>query len=318
MNRLYVHWDVLSKCNYSCSYCYAHRFYDTFGKWGIRGDFNIQKHIIKCLSLSELPVFLGLQGGEPTIDKNFSKIIELINEQILSRGGDNRLYITSNISNSKLLELVPNKETFILASFHPEFADAEHFLDVISQLKFKTRVNLMLINDVKYYDVLHSTYEKLKELQTRNTKNSTRVDSVRTDSEFWDFKLQIHPHFVYTDHSRGHLDNYSEDFYREFEYMKDDSKEFIVECNATQVETAVLSDYEVFEKDLHHFYGYKCYNNNHEIDFEGNVKILCKETKVNLRDNPLYFKKIRVIEPIICPHLNCNCDGLLKVLKIRT
>ena len=71
VNRLYIHWDLLSKCNYDCSYCYAKRFYKSIDKWGYYSNFNTQKHIIKCISYSKLPVFLGLQGGEPTIDKNF-------------------------------------------------------------------------------------------------------------------------------------------------------------------------------------------------------------------------------------------------------
>ena len=328
VNRLYIHWDLLSKCNYDCSYCYAKRFYKSINKWGFYSNFDIQKHIIKCISYSKLPVFLGLQGGEPTIDKNFYEIINLINTQILNNHIDNRLYITSNISNDKLLRLKTNNKTFILASFHPEFADAKHFVNVIKDLNFKTRVNLMLINEPKYWDILHFVYNELKHTQSWGLNPIGLNTQDWGDPGFWNFKLQIHPHFVYTDHSRGKLDNYSKEFYKEFEYMRNDSKEFIIETktwdnpiNGNSKEDVpqsfVMSDYEVFENDLHHFYGFKCYNNNHEIDFEGNTKVLCKETKVNLLDNPLYFRNLETINPIICPHQNCNCDGLLKTLKIR-
>ena len=303
VNRLYIHWDMLSKCNYDCSYCYAKRFYKSIDKWGFYSNFRLQQHIIKCISYSKLPVFLGLQGGEPTIDKNFLGIIELIETQILPKNEDNRLYITSNVSNDNLLKLSRNPKIFILASFHPEFSDAKHFVDVLKALRFKTRVNLMLINDNKHWDTLHFVYNELKHIEN----------------------LQIHPHFIYTDHSRGTLDSYSEVFYKEFEYMKSDSKEFILEMKTREytskeeiTQNFILSDYEVFEQNLNHFYGFKCYNNNHEIDFEGNVKILCKNTKINLLDNPLYFRNIQEIEPMICPHQNCNCDGLLKTLKIRS
>ena len=302
VNRLYIHWDMLSKCNYDCSYCYAKRFYKSVDKWGAWGDFEKQQHIIKCISYSKLPVFLGLQGGEPTIDKNFLKIIKLIETLILDKHIDNRLYITSNVSNNILLRLEQNPKVFILTSFHPEFSDAKHFVNVLKNLRFKTRVNLMLINNPNHWDTLHFVYNELRQIED----------------------LQIHPHFIYTDHSRGTLDSYSRGFYKEFGYMKSDSKEFIIETK-TREETSkeeitqgvVISDYEVFERDLNHFYGFECYNNNHEVDFEGKVKILCKNSKISLFDNPLYFRNIQSIEPMTCPHQNCNCDGLLKTLKIR-
>lgn len=298
-DRLYIHWDLHTKCNLNCEYCYARRFYNPLKKWSKLPNLNTQKHIIKSISFSSLPVFLGLQGGEPTLDPNLLELVDLIDSEILEKHDKNRLYITSNLKEPETLFKIPaNKKIFILGSFHPRDTYITDFLDSILKLQesFKVRVNLMLIDEPGLYKKLHNAYECLI-----NTK------------------AEIHPHFVYEDHSRGSLALYSSKFYEEFKYMKT-QRDFEIEetfGDSTMVETSEISDFELFEHNKHHFYGFHCYNNNYEIDFEGNVKVLCKSTKDSLLKNPLYFKNIAKIEPMICPHQNCNCDGLLKVLKVK-
>lgn len=76
VDRLYVHWDLLTKCNFDCSYCHAKRQYQKLGQWNDIDIFERQLLIIKALSISTLPVFLGLQGGESTIHPYFEEIFK--------------------------------------------------------------------------------------------------------------------------------------------------------------------------------------------------------------------------------------------------
>lgn len=290
LNRLYIHWDLLTKCNFDCSYCYAKRYYKSIGEWQKLSEFDTQAFIIKSISLSTLPVFLGLQGGEPTIDPNFIELYNLIQSEILSKNKENRLYITSNLSTDIWQSVIKHtknfSKVFILASFHPETNYFDKFYSNLKFLseKFKCRVNLMLKPDKE----LDEIYESLKKLN-----------------------VSIHPHFIYEGNSRWNLMDID---FKKFESMQKEHKEFIVE---TPDGNSKISDFELFQNDKHHFYGYKCFNNNFEIDFQGNTKVLCKSTKISLLENPLFFKKITKIEPMICTWKSCSCDGLLKVLKCK-
>ena len=66
---------------------------------------------------------------------------------------------------------------------------------------------------------------------------------------------------------------------------------------------------------LNRFKGWQCYNNNYEISWDGKVTNICKVKQIDLSFNPLFFKNIKNIEPMICPYKECNCDGLLKIYK---
>ena len=67
------------------------------------------------------------------------------------------------------------------------------------------------------------------------------------------------------------------------------------------------------------FTGMHCWNNNYEVDVYGNVVQFCKDRVndgSNLERDPNYFARIGQTNPMVCPHSACNCDGLLKQLKI--
>ena len=294
--RLYIHWDLLTKCNFNCSYCYAKRQYKE--NWNKSVTFNKQKFIIECISKSKLPVFLGLLGGEPTLDPNFLVIYELIQHQITPKNKDNRLYITTNGSTNvfKNLKYYPN--TYILWSCHFEFKEkyGNNFEKFLNNIKicidkgFKNRVNFLLNPERKCWDDTLYIFNELKKLN-----------------------VEIHPHFLYNDPcEKTSLFDYDKEFYEYFKSLDEVHGNFIFETKDGYVK---LNDYTIFKNKLNRFKGWKCYNNNYEISYDGKVTNICKYFQKDLLKDPLFFKKITEIEPMICPYEECNCDGLLKVLK---
>lgn len=279
VQRLYVHWDLHTKCQFDCSYCYAKNWYKSQNKWNLQTPQSKLNYILKCISLSKLPIFLGLLGGEPTISPHYDAIIEKIEREILPINPANRLYITSNCFIHRKLPL--NDKIRVLCSYHPEFNYADKF--IANVLKYaenhKVRINLMLMS--QYKDTIMTVYSALKH-------------------------LDIHPHFIYENHRESLVYNCFDEFrelakvHKEFEYCGE-----------------LLSDFELFEQSKNCFYGWHCYNNNYEISADGIVKNLCKNTGISLFENPRFFATIQSIEPMVCPHKYCNCDGLLKCLKIR-
>ena len=89
-DRLYIYWDITTKCNYNCDYCYARHHYKN--EWQKEISFNKQLLILKSLSLSPLPLYLGFQGGEPLLNSRF---FDLLDETLKLKNLDN-IYIATN------------------------------------------------------------------------------------------------------------------------------------------------------------------------------------------------------------------------------
>lgn len=300
INRLYVHWDITTVCNFKCSYCYARRDYLPKNQWMKTSDFTKMKLVIKSLEKSTLPVFLGLLGGEPTLHPKFYEILEILNEDFINKYQDNRIYVTSNLSTDKFKDIPIYKNNKYLCSLHFEYKSiyGENFekffenLEILLNKNYQTRVNFLLLPDSKYWDDIHKVYEKLKSYKI----------------------VEVHPHFLYYDPcDKTSLFDYTEDFYNEFRYMND-NKDFVYKEGDNY---HMLSDIEIFENHLNRFKGWECYNNNYEISWDGKVTNICKTEYTDLSNNPLFFKNIKDIKPMICPYKECNCDGLLKIYKKR-
>ena len=297
VNRLYIHWDLLTECNFDCSYCYAKRDYTKLGKWQKRANMLESKLIIEAISRAQLPVFLGLLGGEPTIHPNFKEICDLIFKKIIIKHVDNRLYITSNMCSDIFKKIDFYNGTKFLCSLHPEHEKdyGENYLkflenvEYLSSRGFECKINLMLIPNKKYIEKIHKVYERLKNLD-----------------------IQIHPHFMFKDSAGDSLLFNYDNYFKEFEYMRECSTEFIF---TTKDNVYKFSDFEIFEKKLNNFKGFKCFNNNFEITFDGFVQNVCSRKSTKLSNDLNYFKKISNILPMICPYDVCNCDGMLKIFK---
>ena len=124
--------------------------------------------------------------------------------------------------------------------------------------------------------------------------------------------LRIHPHFLYGNTIQK-LFNYRKDFWEYFAFLEDYEKDLAYDDE-------LFNDFQVFRDKMTDFQGWSCYNNNYEIDVRGNVVKFClgkEDNAVNLVRDKDFFKRIEKTIPMICPHKACNCDGLLKQLKVR-
>jgi MoaA/NifB/PqqE/SkfB family radical SAM enzyme len=296
VQRLYVHWDITSVCEYKCSYCYAREEYKD--KWMRPGNWTKQQKVIEELSKATLPVFLGLLGGEPTSHHKYWELVEKVRESVLTHE-DSRLYITTNgYKDSEFFKKHTDStgKEYILFSWHPEYN--ENGYDTVTYLLkhlimynkgYKLKTNIMLHPNKKYWGMTHNIIKRLRQQKT----------------------TEIHPHFIYsTPHKPV---KYSKEFYEEFRYLSEyDNKEFLFYKDGVE---EAYTDIEVFEKKLNKFKGWNCYNNNYEIGLNCDVNQFCIEDKHAITTD--YFKNITEIKPVKCPHNFCSCDGLLKIKKER-
>jgi len=303
VQRLYVHWDVSTQCNFDCSYCYAKKQYGT--NWNKIDERKKQKAIISAMKVSSLPIFLGLLGGEPTIHPKFHELYELCFDAI-SRHKDGRMYITTNGSRkTEWFKTIPYHEhVYFLWSFHPEFIDRysdDDFnfglilknIQLMQDRGFKNKVNILLTTEKKHWDII--------------LKFADEVEKIKG--------IELHPHFIYDGSmNHTHLHNYNEEFYEKFSRFKDYNPEFVTEENGVK---EYHNDYSIFSNQLNNFQGWDCWNNNYEINYDGKIMKFCFDEHDDLSKNIMFFRNIKSIEPKSCPYTECNCDGLLKILKER-
>ena len=293
-NRLYVHWDITTECNFDCSYCYAKRDYQS--DWHKTDTWSRQLAIVEALKLRKYPIFLGLLGGEPTMHPRFFKLVDIIHSKLIHDKLD-RLYITTNGSTNVIKKIKEYSQTYFLWSLHFEHAEKygskyKKFIDNIKisiDKGFTNRVNIMLLPDEKYYSDYYYVFNELKKLD-----------------------VQLHPHFLYDyENENRKLYNYTDDFFKEFSFLENTYKNYIFETSDSYVR---LNDFEIFKHKLNHFKDWKCYNNNYEISYDGKCEKICTTEKVDLTRNILFFKNLK-IQDMKCPWNECDCDGFLKIYK---
>jgi MoaA/NifB/PqqE/SkfB family radical SAM enzyme len=301
VQRLYVQWDLTTMCQLRCSYCYARAGYE--GAWMEHPPWERQVAVVRALSRSSLPVFLGLLGGEPTIHPQYLRVLDMLRGAVTERHEDGRVYVTTNgLRGTEFFRRHPAYDgLYMLWSLHPEheerFQGYEGFFDSVRIMRdkgLKTKVNLMLHPSPRYWDVVHRAADRLEGIEG----------------------IEVHPHFLYVGDDFHRLAPYDERFFEEFSRFERYPGYFVYEREDGARD--VLNDHQVFSRGLTRFRGWDCHNNNHEVSVSGHVQQLCfDDGVVDLARDCGYFERIERVVARECPHDRCNCDGLLKCLKIN-
>ena len=136
-NWFLITWDLSNKCNYRCSYCPS-MFNDGSSGWP---EWDDVKNFVREIN-TRLPgkeICFRVSGGEPTYWKHFIDFAECAKSygnsfSFLSNGSRDLDYF------SKIGEFIDG----VILSYHPEYADIDHFIKISKILKCPVVVNLMI------------------------------------------------------------------------------------------------------------------------------------------------------------------------------
>lgn len=136
-NWFLITWDLSNKCNYRCSYCPS-MFNDGSSGWP---EFTDVEHFVDSIN-EQLPfkdICFRISGGEPTYWKHFIDFAKKVKEK------NNTFSFLSNGSRdiNYFKEISPYTDGLML-SYHPEFADANHFANIAEVMNCPVIVNLMI------------------------------------------------------------------------------------------------------------------------------------------------------------------------------
>jgi len=150
-----VNWCLGNTCNFSCSYCPAN-LHDGSNPWPTPET--IKNFILKVKETHpNKKLYFEFTGGEVTLYKHFIDICQFCTEQGV------RVGLISNGSRT-LRYWEENKQYFdhVCLSFHPEFGDSEHFIEVVKILNNTVRTHVNIMMSPEKFDYCYEIADKIK------------------------------------------------------------------------------------------------------------------------------------------------------------
>ena len=160
---IHITLNVTWACNYNCSYCYNKGIVKS------AKDYVEYEHILAFLQqvnkkYPDKTIYLYISGGEPTIYKDFDKLIRGIKETVNAK-----ISVVNNASKS-LEWWKENAKYFdaINLSYHTEFADQQHYYNVcktILEANEKCPVSALIMIHEPNFDMAYEFGRSLLELE---------------------------------------------------------------------------------------------------------------------------------------------------------
>jgi len=299
---LYIEYDLLSYCNFKCSYCFANKFYKQLDDWGKEEEENKTKTIVNCIALSKLPVHMMILGGEPSQHSKFIELMHYILTRI-NRPNDKITLVTNGTFKMKDIDEILHYDNLeIIISVHFEHAATYgyniQYSTIMKKIKKIIDSGTVLILNIMIPD---------------GDKNRTEIISfLNIIKQYNNYKnLIIRPeHILSAD--KPLIDSYNtwdnKDFYNNiFKENKlfNDNNYFIMEKDK---KTTEINEFELYQ--YLNFNGSVCDYFAYRVDFRGVVRDYCKEDKYkifNILEDKFFFRKLEIERKTICTMTCCQC-----------
>jgi MoaA/NifB/PqqE/SkfB family radical SAM enzyme len=284
-----VNWCLGNTCNYSCSYC-PKGLHDGSNPWPDEAKI---KTFIKSIidQVSPKKVYFEFTGGEVTLYRNFIDICKYCTELGAKVG------LISNGSRT-IRWWEENKQYFdhVCLSFHPEFADPDHFKSVVSLLKDDIRTHVNIMMSPEKFDYCFKVAEEVRDIGNISMALQPLIHDFGevvydyTSEQNEVFKNQ---HELITKHIK---------FTKTFNYYRGAMK--MVFNDGTQ---RVSSGQRILAASANDWSGWKCHAGVEQIviDMNGNIKRGWCQVGGNIGNILEHFTLPKT--PILCNKTMCHC-----------
>jgi len=291
-NWFVVNWCLGNTCNFACSYCPEH-LHDGSTRWPSLDT--IKNFISKIKNhYSDRNIYFEFTGGEVTMYKHFIEVCQYCTELGIKVG------LISNGSRT-LRYWEENKQYFdhVCLSFHPEFADENHFIEVIKLLHndVRTHVNIMMSPD--NFDFCYSVADRVKNLENISMALQPLIhDFGEVLFDYTDFQQKIfeNQHKLISSHIK---------YTKKFDYYRGAMSE-IYEDGTVKPPT---SAHRFIATKTNDWSGWKCNAGIEQliVDMNGTISrgwCLVGGPIGNIADDDLVLPS----EPVICNKTMCHCN----------
>jgi len=315
-SRVFISFELLTQCNYRCSYCYMFRNPENANLLASNDFHDENQHsvnlkILEKLKLIDKKIHLFLLGGEPTI---YKKLFE-----ILDKAYEIPDIIVEIVSNGKRFEDIEFTKKFIryqnlqiTVSMHYEYLETTDYLKIFNNFKILKRdipnqddrfilYSLLPKNPKDFYELekKHKIINILEKIKSKNRVFLSLVDGYNI--ELLTDTVQEYINY-FNSINKNHL--------IEFEFVRG-----ITNNNAHEINRFKFLEMNSLNK-VHYIW---CYFNNYLIDKNGDIVGGNCEALDYLNVNILTsseeeIKNILNINLIQCPYKKCsiNCSLVTK------
>jgi organic radical activating enzyme len=137
-NWFLISWTLSNKCNYRCSYCPS---YLNSGFTG-QPQWETVKRFVENFKQSGKHICYRISGGEPTQWRHFLDLAKLVKEQ-----GHTFSFLTNGSKSVEYYKVILQYTDGFILSYHPEYADLKHIINVVKVSNCPVFINLMLKPD---------------------------------------------------------------------------------------------------------------------------------------------------------------------------
>jgi MoaA/NifB/PqqE/SkfB family radical SAM enzyme len=285
-----VNWCLGNTCNFECSYC-PDDLHSGSVKWP---EIEQIKQFMTRVAEQVAPrkVYYELTGGEVTLYKHFTEICQ----HATALGA--KVGLISNGSRT-LRWWEDNKQYFdhVCLSFHPEFADAEHFVQVVKLLNNDVRTHVNIMMSPEKFDFCYAIANKVKTLGNISMALQPLIhDFGDTLFDYDDFQKKIFDkqHELIVKHIK---------YTKSFDYYRGAMK--MVKIDGTEV---VSSAHRFISQKTNDWSGWKCYSGAEQIVVDLSGDVFRGWCKVGGKIGNI-FENFEVTKtPVICNKTMCHCN----------
>lgn len=169
-----VSWSLSNKCNYRCSYCpdILHNGSTGHAEWKTVSNF------VKNFTQPGKTICYRLSGGEPTYWKHFIDLAKLVKEQshVFS-------FLTNGSQTIDYYKEISKYTDGMIISYHEEYADLDHIVEISKNVDCPVFINLMLLPDKfeSLYTVAKTLFEQGKDINVWPKVIVDKTDAVVTN-----------------------------------------------------------------------------------------------------------------------------------------
>lgn len=290
-NWFVVNWCLGNTCNYECSYCPA-ALHDGSKRWP--NPQSIKNFITRVKDhYFHKNIYFEFTGGEVTMYKYFTDICNFCKDL------DIRVGLISNGSRT-IRYWEENKHFFdhVCLSFHPEFADQDHFINVVKTLHNDVRTHVNIMMSPQKFDYCYAVANKVKNLGNISMALQPLIhDFGDTLYDYDEFQKKIfdRQHELITKHIK---------FNRSFDYYRGAMRMVNAEG-----QSMVSSAHRFISEKTNDWSGWKCYAGIEQliVDMDGSIyRGWCKEggNVGHIEDIDLKLP----MEPVNCTKTMCHCN----------
>lgn len=326
-----IEWNLGKRCNFQCSYCGDHNR-DNFSP---HMSFEVAKNTIDIITskLSNRRIRIAITGGEPTINPNFVKILEYLEQSNVE------VSLTTNGSRSEdfyisIAPLLWNINFSYHMEYHRKYDVPEKIIAMAKEMgrlgKNQPKVHLMALPGE--FQEIENVSDQLGSHGIGVVKRRIRPSYIKDhpDSKFDDQGRLIHgviaqPHFkgvVTLKFKNGEVDfDYTDTYYSDEEekIFLDEKVSNFNNIMLYQEDGTVIEDNvnDLMARKENKYLGWLCWAGRESLRIQSNGDVFVATCRAIKLGN-IYESFTIPEEPIVCPLNWCACAADLNTTKVKS